>query len=145
MCFCISLETVRFAGSSRVSSERDIGVDSLAHADDRLRRIPKRLIESLHAFIECMDLQIDLYAAQMNKCLFGVFHQRAAQALATLLRIDRNRVQPAAVPVITGKNGPDYTVGKVFISGSGDEKTTGPRQPVSCRSTGPGGYAVRCH
>ncbi len=57
-----------------------------------------------------MDLQVDLHAAKTRKRLFCVPDQPGAQAVAALLRIDGDRIQPAAMPVIAGKEGADHLV-----------------------------------
>lgn len=93
--------SVASADSSGLS--RYVGIDPLAHADNELRRIAQGFIEGLHAFIEGMDLQVDLHAAEIRKRLFCVPDQPGAQAVAALLRIDGDRIQPAAMPVIAGK------------------------------------------
>lgn len=98
----------------------DVGVNPLAHADDGLGRVPQCLIKSLHTFVERMNLQIDLDAAKVRKSLFCVPDQCCSQSFATLVRGNCNRIQSAAMAVVTGKNGPGHAAVH-----DGDEK-----QPV---------------
>lgn len=89
---------------------RDIRFDLFSHAETRFYRVAQRFVEGFDAFICADDLQVDFHAAAIGQGALGVLNQPCAQAPSAMCRVNRYRVQPATMAVVSGEHSADNLV-----------------------------------
>lgn len=75
------------------------------------------LVELDRGGVANSDLQVDLGASQLEKMLLRSLHQAPADTSALMLRVDREVVDPTAVPVVPSHHRTDDVAPE-----SGDEE-----------------------
>jgi hypothetical protein len=109
--FCA--EAIRFAkiGFLRILKipgsvvERRGFAQNLAHADSFFDAVPEFPVELDNTGVRLKDLQVDLGTAQFSQGFFDVVHERGADFLSAMGRINGERIDPAAVSVETSHHG----------------------------------------
>jgi hypothetical protein len=94
-----------FISVNRISVGVNVFLYSLSHADSLFHGIPEGFIKRADTFIPFHDLQIDFDAAFVDQSTLGEPNQPRANAVLAKCRSDSHRIDPAAMPVVSGHRG----------------------------------------